>query len=166
MSALFSKTATSNSTAGLRKKPTYEELINYIREDPDTIRYPNRDATIMANSFEFNQRVGEGFRQLAQMSNNAQDAARTDSLLRTFASASKMDLGKLKALLDDHGLKPVEVPVGSDFTVLKELPDMLSRLGISTNSMGNETNTSSVESPSKEEMNEDYSEGPINTPEG
>ena len=28
----------------LRRKPTYEELIDYIQADPDKIRYPNRDA--------------------------------------------------------------------------------------------------------------------------
>ncbi len=73
MSAIFSKTAVSTSSAGLRKKPTYEELIKYIQEDPDTIRYPNRDATITSNSFEFNKLVGEGFRQMAMMSDNAND---------------------------------------------------------------------------------------------
>ena len=29
-------------TDGLRRKPTYEEVIDYIENDPDNIRYPNR----------------------------------------------------------------------------------------------------------------------------
>ena len=30
---------------GLRKKPTYEELLGYIERDPDKIQYPDRRAT-------------------------------------------------------------------------------------------------------------------------
>ena len=31
---------------GLRRKQTYEEIIDYIENDPDKIQYPNRAANI------------------------------------------------------------------------------------------------------------------------
>ena len=131
MTSVFSKSAVSSSTAGLNKRPTYEELISYIKEDPDTIRYPNRDATILANSFAMNQMVGEGFRQLSQMTTNVQDQVKSDALLRSYAGSSGMDVGKLKTLLSSYGVKPVETPMGS--SVLQELPDIMKRFNISTN---------------------------------
>jgi len=36
----------------LKRKSTYEELINYIETDPDKIRYPNRSATFLRNSLQ------------------------------------------------------------------------------------------------------------------
>jgi hypothetical protein len=128
MSSLFSKTVTSNTSAGLRAKPTYQELINYIQDDKETIRYPNRDASIMANSFEFSQLVGEGFRQMQQYSMQAYDDARGDALLRRHAAETGMHYGKLKALTKTLGVRPVEVPMGGDEHVLKDLPDFMARM--------------------------------------
>ena len=110
MTSVFSKSAVSSSTAGLNKRPTYEELISYIREDPDTIRYPNRDATLAANSFAMNQTVGEGFRQLSQMTTNVQDQVKSDALLRSYATMSGADFGKLKDLtLKFRNLKSLRI---------------------------------------------------------
>ena len=39
---------------GLKKRATFDELITYIETEPDTIKYPDRTATIMANSFQIN----------------------------------------------------------------------------------------------------------------
>ena len=97
MSAIFSKTVTSNSSAGLRAKPTYQELINYIQDDKETIRYPNRDASIMANSFEFSQMAGEGFRQMQQYSMQSYDDARGDAILRRHAAETGMHYAKTQS---------------------------------------------------------------------
>ncbi len=122
MSAIFSKTAVSTSSAGLRKKPTYEELIKYIQDDPDTIRYPNRDAAITSNSFEFNKLVGEGFRQMAMMSDNANDKAREEVLLNRYGASEGMDLGKIEALRSRLGLSIMEHPSADE---LDDLPDIM-----------------------------------------
>ena len=37
---------------GLRPRPTYNELINVIETDPDKIKYPNREAKFLRNSFQ------------------------------------------------------------------------------------------------------------------
>ena len=36
---------------GLIKRQTYEEIIDYIENDPDKIQYPNRAATYLRNTF-------------------------------------------------------------------------------------------------------------------
>ena len=129
MSAIFSKTAVSTSSAGLRKKPTYEELIKYIQDDPDTIRYPNRDATIMSNSFEFSTLLGEGFRQMSMMSDFANDKAKEEALIRKFAAAEGMQLGPIRAIIDRLGLSIMEHSGGD---MLDDFPDVMTAIANST----------------------------------
>ena len=45
-------------SAGLERKPTYQEVINYIIEDPDEIPFPDRRATIARNSHWLTQTDG------------------------------------------------------------------------------------------------------------
>ena len=35
------------------RKPTYDEVIGYIETGPNTIKYPDRQATFLRKSFEF-----------------------------------------------------------------------------------------------------------------
>ena len=49
---------------GLRKIPTYNELVDYIEEDPDTIRYPDRTAKLLRNSLELSQLDGYGMQEM------------------------------------------------------------------------------------------------------
>ena len=37
---------------GLKRRQTYEEVVEYIESDPDKIIYPNRQAKFLRNSFE------------------------------------------------------------------------------------------------------------------
>ena len=53
-------------TEGLRRKPTYEEVIDYIQYDPDKIKYPNRAATFVRNTFQLSQLDGMGQALLEQ----------------------------------------------------------------------------------------------------
>jgi hypothetical protein len=46
------------------------------------------------------------------VSNKTHDVAKSDSLLKTFASGAGMDTGKLKSLLDEYDIPPVEIAVG------------------------------------------------------
>ena len=39
------------ATYGLKKKPTLKELITQIDTEPNTIKYPDRAATFVRNSF-------------------------------------------------------------------------------------------------------------------
>ena len=55
------------ASTGLTLKPTYDELLDYIQEDPDKVKYPNRAATILRRSFEFSQLDGIGNLELEKM---------------------------------------------------------------------------------------------------
>ena len=54
------------ATYGLKKKPTLKELITQIETEPNTIKYPDRTATFVRNSFELSQLDGEGMREMEQ----------------------------------------------------------------------------------------------------
>ena len=47
-------------TDGLRRKPTYEEVIDYIEYDPNKIKYPNSAAKFMRSAFQLSQLDGIG----------------------------------------------------------------------------------------------------------
>ena len=55
------------NVSGLRERPTYEELIEYIETNKDKIKMPDRRAQFMRNSFYLSQLDGEGMRQQEQM---------------------------------------------------------------------------------------------------
>ena len=94
-------------SAGLKKKPTYEELINYIRKDPDRIKYPDRQATILRNSHWLTQLDGEGWNQLeTQQSLERQNAMRT-MLLQHMAGAYGLNFALLQHVVQRMNLRPV-----------------------------------------------------------
>ena len=53
-------------SSGLRRKPTYEEVIDYIENDPDKIKYPNRAAKFLRSTFQLSQLDGAGQALLEQ----------------------------------------------------------------------------------------------------
>jgi len=129
MAAIFSKTISNATTAGLREKPSYEELIKYVREARETIRYPNRDATLLANSFEMSQMVGEGFRELDMLNAGIQSSRVDEGLLRKFSAQEGLDFGKLKFITDKYNLKPA-LSMGSEPIPIPDIlggPDFYSK---------------------------------------
>jgi hypothetical protein len=94
-------------------------------------------------------------------------------------------MGKLKSLLDANDIQPVEIPVGGDSTVLKDLPDFMAKMGIANASNTTSeptptaapgldapptdsppTNIPPTEPPPKTEMKEDFEAGPNRTAAG
>ncbi len=53
-------------TDGLKRRQTYEEVVDYIEHDPDKIKYPNRTAKYLRNTFELSQLDGVGQALLEQ----------------------------------------------------------------------------------------------------
>ena len=45
-------------TEGLKRRQTYEEVIDYIENDKDKIKYPDRTAKQLRNTFELSQLDG------------------------------------------------------------------------------------------------------------
>ena len=56
--------------SGLRRKQTYEEIIDYIQNDQDKIKYPNRTAKFLRNTFQLSQLDGMGQALLEQQGVN------------------------------------------------------------------------------------------------
>ena len=56
--------------SGLRRKQTYEEIIDYIENDPDKVQYPNRAAKFLRNTFQLSQLDGMGQALLEQQEIN------------------------------------------------------------------------------------------------
>jgi hypothetical protein len=124
MSAIFSNAATRTSTAGLKKKPTYTEFIKYIEEDKETIRYPNRDATIMANSYQYNNLIAQSMAQMSAQSVNVDQRAHDDALLKEVARSQNIGLGKLRQTVGETGLRPARMPPPTVKTATEQLRNL------------------------------------------
>ena len=53
-------------TDGLKRRQTYEEVIDYIENDKDKIEYPDRAAKQLRNTFELSQLDGVGMQIMEQ----------------------------------------------------------------------------------------------------
>jgi len=58
------------SKYGLHKRPSYEQIVNYIQSDPVIARYPNREATILMNSPQLQNLSNDGSFDLQKQSEN------------------------------------------------------------------------------------------------
>ena len=106
-SKLFSHHAISRRDLGLQKRPTYEELVNYIVKDPDTIRYPDRKAKILRNSFELSQLDGIGMMEINRQHEMQILDQERQLLLQRFAQDHNLPINDVMTFIDHHGLHPV-----------------------------------------------------------
>ena len=70
---------------GLRKKPTFNELINYLQNDQPKIRYPDRTATLLRNSHYLSQFDGNLF-DLEEQQKNITKAQLRETEIRNIVS--------------------------------------------------------------------------------
>ena len=56
----------SRMTDGLKRRQTYEEVVDYIEDDKDKIKYPDRTAKQLRNTFELSQLDGVGMQLMEQ----------------------------------------------------------------------------------------------------
>ena len=70
---------------GLRKRPTYDELVDFIEKDPERIHYPDRRATELRESPYLTQLDGEGMRQMESSEVNKMKEQQKQHLLRQMA---------------------------------------------------------------------------------
>ena len=89
-------------SAGLERKPTYQEVINYITDDPDKIRYPDRRATIARNSHWLTQ--SDGFIDLDMQQQQEHQNEEQNALLREFADRFGLILANLEEFVNRHDL--------------------------------------------------------------
>lgn len=86
--------------AGLRLKPTYEEIAKIVEEDPYRIALPNRLASRLRNSFELSQLDGEGLRAMEEYAVKQSKEAEKEQILRQMAANNDMPLSDLKAVVE------------------------------------------------------------------
>ena len=70
------------SKYGLNKRPTYEQIVNYIESDPVVARYPNRQATIFMNSPQFQDLSNEASIDLQEQNDHVAKQKRKEDLIR------------------------------------------------------------------------------------
>lgn len=51
---------------GLKQTPTLNAVINEFETEPNPIKYPDRTATLVSNSFGFSQLDGDGMREMEE----------------------------------------------------------------------------------------------------
>ena len=75
---------------GLRKKDTYEELINYLLNDQEKINYPNRYAKQLRESPYLTQLDGEGMGEMElQQENKIKEEQRTNTIRQAAATTNQ-----------------------------------------------------------------------------
>jgi hypothetical protein len=97
-------------TFGLRKKPTYEEVINYIENDKDKIQYPDRKAKFLRNTFELSQLDGLGMQIMEEQQLREIKEREKIHYLREIANNSDRSYKFLTAQHDEQKQKPLSGP--------------------------------------------------------
>ena len=91
------------ASTGLTLKPTYDQLLDYIQEDPDKVKYPNRTATILRRSFELSQLDGVGNLELEKMQIRKLVSEDKEVLLKQFAIDWGLGLPEVRAWFRANG---------------------------------------------------------------
>ena len=84
---------TESMMAGLRKRPTFEGIVDYLAYGQETIRYPDRLAKIIRNHPYLTQLDGEGMMEMQEQQENAWKAQEREhriKMLKTDRSAAEM----------------------------------------------------------------------------
>ena len=85
------------ATIGLRKKDTYEELINYLLTDQDVVRYPDRRAKQLRESPYLTQLDGEGLGEMQDHQERQFREEQKQNVIRQVASTSSKSVSQIKA---------------------------------------------------------------------
>jgi hypothetical protein len=82
---------------GLRKKETYEALINYLLTDQEIIRYPDRYAKQLRESPYLTQLDGEGMGEMQEQQERHFKEEQRENTIRQVASTSNQSVSQIKA---------------------------------------------------------------------
>ena len=99
-------TETLNST-GLKLKPSYIELLDYLQRDPDRIHYPDRKATQLRNSFQLSQLDGIGNLEMERMQRKQMIEQQKEQMLKQFALDFNLKQADVKTYVENKGIHPV-----------------------------------------------------------
>ena len=82
---------------GLRKRPTYDEVINYLENEQPKIKYPDRKATFLRNSPYLTQFDGDSWIDLEEQENNIAKEKLKEEEVKKIASATNATAQVLRA---------------------------------------------------------------------
>ena len=82
---------------GLKKRPTYNELINYLGEHQEKIKYPNRDATFIRNSPYLSQFDGDSVLDLQEQENAITKGKLMEETVKKLATEHKETASAIRA---------------------------------------------------------------------
>ena len=99
---------------GLKKRDTYDEIVNYIETDPNKIRYPNRDATLIEQSHYMKMLGGQDYVDMEQQQNNAIKESMKDGLIRRVAGNTGGTRSLYKAAAETAVPEPQVFDISSD----------------------------------------------------
>jgi len=89
--------------SGLSRRPNYEELAQIVSEDPARIRFPDRFALEVLNSFEYGNAVHQGILDLELQQMRVAEKSQRDAALQRMAQNNDVPLSTLHALLGGAG---------------------------------------------------------------
>ena len=76
-------------TSGLRQRPTFEGIVDYIANGQETIKYPDRLAKFMRNHPYLTQLDGEGMMEMQEQQENAWKEQLKDQRVKELSKGSK-----------------------------------------------------------------------------
>lgn len=117
---------------GLKKKPTYNELVNYIEDDPDKIKFPDRTAKYLRNSFQLSQLDGYGMQEMENQQLQAMKQQMRDQEISRLADHLGVSASSLRTAGNElsreasvsGGLSPPEVRStgGTEYGSIPSIP--------------------------------------------
>jgi hypothetical protein len=92
---------------GLKKRPTYNELVHEIETDPHRIHYPDRRATQLRESPYLTQLDGEGMRQMEMFEINKIKNQQKKHMLQEIANNTGQSIAEVQAVQppQHHGIQ-------------------------------------------------------------
>jgi hypothetical protein len=84
--------------AGLRRRPTFEAIVDYLTYGQETIRYPDRFAKIIRNHPYLTQLDGEGMMEMQEQQENAWKQQEKENRIKMLKS--DMSAGAMRAMRD------------------------------------------------------------------
>ena len=92
---------------GLRKRETYDEIIDYLQNDQEIIRYPDRFARRIREHPYLTQLDGEGMREMEEQQLQQMREQEKENRLREIAVQTDATLSHLRAAATEDRQHPV-----------------------------------------------------------
>lgn len=114
--------------SGLRKRETYDEIIDYIRNKQDVIRYPDRFAKRIREHPYLTQLDGEGLEEMQEQQGEAMKEQEKEHRVRQLASSSTQTAHEIRATARRPAVRPNLRDVDMDMDMDDSMEETRKRL--------------------------------------